>query len=66
MLERKIVRLIIMSNISRRQFLKGAGAAGSAVFTKNGTPRGAVSPRCDMDQSLLAKPSRCSRLVNRL
>lgn len=31
MLERKIVRLIIMSNISRRQFLKGAGAAALAV-----------------------------------
>ena len=31
MLERKIVRLIIMSNISRRKFLKGAGAAALAV-----------------------------------
>ena len=31
MLERKIVRLIIMSNISRRQFLKGAGVATLAV-----------------------------------
>ena len=31
MLERKIVRLIIMANISRRQFLKGAGAAALAV-----------------------------------
>ena len=31
MLERKIVRLIIMSNISRRQFLKSAGAAALAV-----------------------------------
>ena len=30
-LERKIVRLIIMSNISRRQFLKGAGVATLAV-----------------------------------
>ena len=31
MLERKIVRLIIMSNISRRQFLKSAGVAALAV-----------------------------------
>ena len=31
MLERKIVRLIIMSNISRRQFLKSAGVATLAV-----------------------------------
>ena len=31
MLERKIVRLIIMANISRRQFLKGAGVATLAV-----------------------------------
>ena len=28
---KKIVRLIIMSNISRRQFLKGAGVATLAV-----------------------------------
>lgn len=31
MLERKIVRLIIMSNISRRQFLKSAGVAALAA-----------------------------------
>ena len=36
MLERKIVRLIIMSNISRRQFLKSAGVAALAVAALTG------------------------------
>jgi hypothetical protein len=35
-LERKIVRLIIMSNISRRQFLKSAGVAALAVAALTG------------------------------
>ena len=36
MLERKIVRLIIMANISRRQFLKSAGVAALAVAALTG------------------------------
>lgn len=36
MLERKIVRLITMSNISRRQFLKSAGVAALAVAALTG------------------------------
>ena len=36
MLEGKIVRLIIMSNISRRQFLKSAGVAALAVVALTG------------------------------
>ena len=36
MLERKIVRLIIRSNISRRQFLKSAGVAALAVAALTG------------------------------
>jgi hypothetical protein len=44
------------------------GAAGlTGVARKNGATGGAVSFTADIDnQSLLAKPSNCSRLMNRL